>query len=114
MQTFWSKRGIMLTYHLRDGGLPQDRPVLTVENYCKWYYLHLVHPDGHVTEVGYDEVEQHTAESEGSAYVDHVPNPAGVERLCEARCWVLHEQSHEMMIGRWQLEVRDLLPGGRR
>ena len=41
-----SKRG-----HLLLTQITYDKPVLTLEAYCTWYEMHLLHPDGTVTEV---------------------------------------------------------------
>lgn len=90
---------------------PGDVPVLTVENYCKWYTLHLLHPDGRVEPVSYGVLEGFCDGEEQTPYVDHVPNPVLVERLCAAMGWELDEQSHEMMIGRWIMEGLDLTLG---
>ena len=41
---YLSERGHTLVYW----SPPSEVPVLTVENYVKWYGLYLVHPDGRV------------------------------------------------------------------
>lgn len=97
--TYLSARGIAL---VATG--PADVPVLTVENYCKWYTLHVIHPDGHGAPVGYDELEAYCSKDEMSAYVDHAPNPVLVERMCDALGWYMDPQSYEMMVGRWIAE----------
>jgi hypothetical protein len=105
MQHFMSPRGLPLVYSIPDNGYPQECPVLTVENYCKWYSLFLVHPDGRVEAVDYDRLEPIAAALDASAYVDHVPNPACLEPLCDANGWILCTESREMAVGRWQIEV---------
>lgn len=99
-----SRRNLPLVYQ---GPLPTIT-TLTVENYCKWYELQAVHPDGRVEPVSYGALEGFRDGNEMTPYVDHVPNPVLVERLCNAMGWELDEQSHEMMIGRWVMEGMDM------
>ncbi len=72
-------------------------PILTVENYCKWYALWLITPDDHVSQVPFPE----------DGYCDHVPFPAAVQKLADRNGWLVDDQSMEMMVGRYMLEVRD-------
>lgn len=100
--------------HVSHRGLPlvyRGAPIvatLTVESYCKWYDLCLVRPDGTYGVVPFGALEAYTDMEEQTAYVDHVPNPVLVERLCNAMGWELDEQAHEMMIGRWIMEGMDM------
>lgn len=73
-----------------------DRPVVTVEAYTKWYGLYVVRPDAQVEEVPFPTHETLTP------YIDHVPNPAVVEAWAEANGYEVDEMALEMMIGRWQ------------
>jgi hypothetical protein len=79
-------------------------PVLTVENYLKWYQLFLVHKEV-VTPIYFHELEPFAAEMGCSAFVDHVPNPRVVEVFAEAKGFGLDGQAWEMMLGRWTWEV---------
>ena len=92
MKVYKSDRGMLLVFQEIDAGIP----VLTVENYCKWYCLYLVDSSGDVTPVDFPE----------DGYTDHVPYPDAVEALAESRGWVVDEQSMEMIIGRYMLEAR--------
>jgi hypothetical protein len=80
-----------------------DVPVLTVEAYEKWYELFLVHPDGRVESISFNELERFCGD--GSPYADHAPNPNAVRLLVEARGWRLSELTFELMIGRWELAL---------
>ena len=73
-------------------------PILTVENYIKWYCLYLIRPSGEVEAVDFPD----------DGYCDHVPYPAAVERMAAKNGWVVDEQSLEMMIGRYMLEVKQV------
>jgi hypothetical protein len=83
-------------------------PILTVELYCKWYGLQLLRPDGTVEEVAFPE-EGWAPEGE-SAYCDHVPNPKAVARFAEHQGYLIDLLAMELMVGRWELEVRDTYP----
>lgn len=85
-------------------GMPKESDsYLTVEDYEKWYCLYLVHLDGRVERVDFDVLHPFT---EKSPYVDHVPNPAAVERLAAARGWHIAERAMETMVGRWVAEAQ--------
>ena len=79
-------------------------PVLTVELYCKWYELWVVHPNLDLMTVSFMDLEEHWA---GFAFVDHTPNPGAVRNLAEAKGWYLNELADELITGRWKLEVED-------
>lgn len=106
----------MGTLRLSSRGLPLvcvddivEVPTLTVENYCKWYDMQIIHPDGRVEAVSFGDLDELAGnvgyDVLGSGYVDHVPNPQVVRALAEARGWAVDEQAMEMIAGRWQLEV---------
>ena len=101
MRTYLSRRGIPLVY----AGDPARVPVLTVENYSKWYGLCLVMPDGSVLEVSFGELQDLADAARVSPFVDHVPNATLVPALAEVRGWSLDSCSYEMMVGRWECEV---------
>jgi len=79
---------------------PSDVPVLTVENYVKWYTLFLVHPTGRVEQIPFPEESP-----VGSAYCDHVPNPLACQKLAADNGWVWDENSLDMIWGRWRREA---------
>lgn len=91
---YFSDRQLPLVYH--HAMRPTDKPVLTVENYLKWYCLYLVRPDGSVEAVDFPE----------DGYCDHVPFPAAVLRMADERGWHVCTESMEMMIGRFMLEYK--------
>jgi hypothetical protein len=87
---------------------PIDRPVLTVELYCKWYTLWLVSPAGAIDSVPFYHLSDlSTAGPALTPYIDHVPNPAVVLRLCEARGYHLDDIAYELIVGRWEIEGRE-------
>lgn len=95
---YLSERGHTLVYWTP----PSSKPVLTVENYVKWYALHLVHPNGVVKTIPFPDTSP-----EGSPFVDHVPNPVACQRLAAEKGWVWDENSLDMIWGRWRREVEE-------
>lgn len=70
----FSPRGEELFWNRSSHGC--DKTVVTIENYCKWYSLFLVHPGGSIEAVDFPDLGNY--EKLGSPYVDHEPNPAHV------------------------------------
>jgi hypothetical protein len=104
---------VVYQFHLSERDIPlvwivpplPGEVVLTVENYCKWYSLYLIHEDGRVEKIPFP--DQGWAQSGESAYADHVPNPTVVQRFAERKGYLLDTQAFEMIIGRWELEYVD-------
>lgn len=104
---FFSPRGMPLVAWIdEDHAISVGKPILTVENYAKWYELFLIEVDGCLTSLHFGHLEQHTANGE-SAMCDHVPNPKSVAKMCEVRGYILDSQSFELMIGRWEIEYKE-------
>lgn len=99
MPTYVSERGHPLVY----AGEPSDRPVLTVENYCKWYNLYAVDTDGTVIAVETDRTPGFE-----SSWRDHVPHPAACEAFAKTNGWEWDENSLDMIYGRYAREVADV------
>lgn len=103
-QQWFSKRGFPLVHV----GPPPRRGLLTCENYCKWYNLHVIHTDGAVQEVHFPESPLDSPPGE-SAYVDHVPNPNAVVKMANRLGLQIDEQALEMIAGRWFIEAQSKL-----
>jgi hypothetical protein len=99
-RNYTSKRGLPLVYY----GQPPEVTTVTVENYCKWYTIALVHPDGAVEEVPFPEDLWIEGES---PFVDHVPNPRYVAKWARAKGYAIDEVSMDLMVGRWELDRDD-------
>lgn len=78
-----------------------DVPVLTVEDYDKWYELYVLHPDGRIEALDFHELD----DGEGSPFASHVPNPQKMQALVDRRDWNVDEKALEKVAGRWFLEV---------
>ena len=100
---YYSPRGIPLMVTQT-----KAKPVLCVENYCKWYDLFLVHPDGHVTVV--------PSEITGVGFdhgwrVDHNIHPKLLGFLAHQNDWIVCSQSEELVAGRWSIEITETISG---
>jgi hypothetical protein len=60
MRTYISPYGNPLVYT----GEPGERPILTCENYCKWYALFAVLPDGTIDRVDFPGQDDRFPDSE--------------------------------------------------
>lgn len=79
---------------------------LTVAIYPKWYCLYVVHHTGEVEEIPFTDLEQFCPKGE-IPFCDHVPNPRAVVNLCYRWAYELDDLVAEMLVGRWEIEVRD-------
>lgn len=85
----------------------RQMPVLTVENYCKWYELFVVNVDGSIKSIDFGQLD----DGEGTPYCDHAPNPVKVMYLAKRLGLHLDEQAFEMIIGRWEMEYHGCYQG---
>jgi len=88
------------------GGHPAVGGVLTMECYCKWYEMFIVHTDK-ILSVGFDVLADSRFCKHELPFCDHVPNPRAVHRYAAANGYQLDNEAFEMIIGRWELEYRD-------
>ncbi len=79
-----------------------DLPILTIELYIKWYTLYKVFPDGTFEKVTFPDCDEHQPSS-----VDHVPNPKAVKKFADDNNLILDELAYEIMVGRWETEVKN-------
>jgi hypothetical protein len=100
MNTYYSDRRHPLVFC----GVSEEFPVVTVENYVKWYEPWLVLPDGSVRKVTFEKMESHAVALDTSAMGDHVFNPAVIERMALENGWLVDETSMDMIVGRWVRE----------
>lgn len=99
--TYKSERGIAL---FCDG--VADVPLITVENYMKWYSIYAIYPDGHVATVDTTMREDNEFERifGESAYGDHVFNPWFVLYIAWLRGIEVCGSALEAIIGRWIMD----------
>ena len=108
MKQYLSDRGIPLLYY----GDPPPHKILCVENYCKWYCLYSIDSDGKIEPVAitYEDLEPYC---DGESVHDpsgHVLNPYGVSKWAAANGYRMHDESYEIMVGRWVLESLESYP----
>ena len=87
-KNYYSPRGEQLVFI----GEPMDVPIITVENYTKWYTLFTIQPDGKVEPLIID------------GWIDHNPIPVEVYKYAQQANMFVDEQSMEMIIGRFVQE----------
>lgn len=113
---YFSDRRIPLVYT----GIGHTKPVITIENYLKWYDLYIVFPDEHVEAFQadpvrvalFDKVEtQIYHQYNESPHGDHVPNPRQLIILAHLMQCAFDDEAVEMVIGRWELEVKNNYKG---
>lgn len=88
------------TYYSTKGNVPlvyrhtkADKPVITIENTCKWYRLYVVHPDRKVEILeGFD------------GWIDHIPLPDDLMEFAEENDMYVDATSLEMIAGRAVME----------
>lgn len=87
----------------------QDKPVITLENYTKWYDIYQLMPCGKVIKVPVMEilkVEKTMANNHIPFRVDHVWHPSILPLLAKQMDCYYDEQAHEVLVGRWVMEVK--------
>lgn len=103
-QTYLSKRNIPLLYIAR----PPTKPVITMENYTKWYDIYIVHSDGSVEVVSPELIEEVKDECSDKEYTclqyDHLYHPYLLQRIAIKLNAFLDERALEVAAGRWYFE----------
>jgi hypothetical protein len=83
---------------------PLDVPVVTLENYAKWYEVYLVNPDGEVQKVDPDLINTVQNKHSDALWVDHHFHPRLLYRLAEWIGGTVDERAVEVAAGRWVIE----------
>jgi hypothetical protein len=96
----YSDRDIPLVYT----GPLLDCPIITVENYCKWYSPYVIMPDGVIRKITSEEISQATDDFSNAWHIDHCFHPRLLSKLAEMLKGEVCEQSLEMAAGRWVME----------
>lgn len=101
---YYSERNHPLLYWHTEG-FPADCPVITLENYPKWYRIYVVLPTGEVTTAGIVDIIEIENQSEKVLYLDHNFHPELLEKLAEQYRGIVDEVSLEVAAGRWSFEI---------
>jgi hypothetical protein len=100
-RTYLSDRGIMLLYV----GEPVSVPILTLENYTKWYSVFMIMPDGTVEKIPGNMITHILSKHKDAEISDHCFHPRLLYRLAEYYKGELHERAAEVAAGRWMNEA---------
>ena len=98
--TYLSWRNLPLLYVAE----PLDKPVLTMENYTKWYRVQLVMPDGLVIDVPTGKIEEANDKLDLQGWVDHLFHPKLLIQLAKDLDAWIDERAIEVAGGRWMRE----------
>ena len=109
MAIYHSDRNIPLLCQERDSF---GRPIVTMENYCKWYGVQVLHPDGRVENVPHDDLSA-IADRLGACLMgDHNFHPRLLNEYAKQIGGIADWRAIEMTGGRWVSEQMDgNLPG---
>lgn len=105
MAKYVSYRNLPLLAQEPDKG---GRPIITMENYCKWYGVQLLHPDGTVESIDHDDVLSKIERKVGGCLMgDHNFHPTLLVALGKEMNWAVDPLSLEMVTHRWAVEIED-------
>lgn len=105
MAKYVSHRGIPLLAQEVD---PEGRPIVTMENYCKWYSVYALHPDGRVESIDPDDVLRKVEKRVGGCLMgDHNYHPTLLTEVAKELGWVVDPKALEMVTHRWAVEIED-------
>lgn len=108
-KVYVSSRGIPLLCQSPSG---IGKPIVTMENYCKWYGIDILHPDGSVTHGCPDLMDKIDREFGHKLMGDHNYHPRLLEELAKRIGGIVDWRAVEMAGGRWVSEIMDgELPG---
>lgn len=81
-----------------------DIPLVTVENYEKWYSLYIIQPSGDVEKVDVGLISELSDKSGKCLWIDHAYHPHLLLLIAEHIKGEVPATSLEMVAGRWVLE----------
>jgi hypothetical protein len=108
-KVYVSQRGIPL---LCQSPSTFGKPIVTMENYCKWYGVQVLHPDGRVEGADHDDLSR-IADRLGHCLMgDHNYHPRLLNEYAKQIGGTADWRAIEMAGGRWVSEILDGdLPG---
>lgn len=98
-----SKRNIPLIYQRNS-----TVPIITVENYEKWYDIYIVFPDGEVQTIPMEILEDIIAASKIHVFGDHIYHPIVLHKIAEIYCAEVDYVSENCVTGRWISEYKQI------
>lgn len=95
---YYSDRGHPLIFEGKT-----DCPVLTVEDYCKWYNLYVVYPNGTTHKVLYDSYK--SVQEDESLWADHCFNPKYFLKVANHLGYLMCGNSYREVLQRYRTEI---------
>jgi len=89
---------------------PEGRPIVTMENYCKWYGVQILQPDGRVEHVDYDLLCLYADAPDATPPYqmgDHNYRPELLESVAKHLGGVVDPKALAMTRARWAVEIED-------
>ncbi len=83
------------------------RPIVTMENYCKWYGVYILHPDGSVEGVDPGLMADIQSQDNGCLFGDHNYHPRLLNKLAKRINGAVDSIALEVVTGRWVAEIMD-------
>lgn len=83
------------------------RPTVTLENYCKWYGIFVLYPDGRVESIDHGLIGEVADRIGGSVMGDHNFHPRLLNELAKELKGIACYRSIEVAGGRWVNEIMD-------
>ena len=85
-------------------------PVITLENYCKWYNIYVIMPDGNVSKVDMDLIQCIQDKSPIHIMDTHIWHPIMLEKIASHLQGYVDDVSLECCYGRWMMEHKNVFP----
>lgn len=83
------------------------KPIVTMENYCKWYGVYILHPDGRVESADHDLLSEICDEVNYCLMGDHNYHPRLLNELAKKIGGTADYRAIEATGGRWVSEQMD-------
>lgn len=101
---YFSERNLpLVTQHLIDYDDGDIRPMLTVENYEKWYQMYVIHPDGTVE----PRFETLTNDGDTTAWIDHAVIPSAFHETAANLGYRYDNKTFAMVCERFVEDILD-------
>ena len=78
-----------------------NKPIISMENYCKWYAAYIIYPSGAIIKLDFEELEEGFEIQLESAYYDHTPNPIAICSYASAHKFDICSYSLAAITRRW-------------
>ncbi len=81
-----------------------DKPIITLENYTKWYNIYVIKTDGTVDKVQPEIIEEAHKLNKYYGIIDHLYHPNILNKVAELLDAEVDERASEVAAGRWHYE----------